>query len=249
MNLWQVSKAEDQITPLAGLLYRLVEGQEHAATLSLVDTLEEQVLLEDLLEQVKPPEASAYNHYHYLLRTPFRYPPLPWGSRFGRQHEPSLFYGGLSVMAVLAECAYYRFVFWQSMQGRPPKPMLRSEHTLFSAEYQCERGLQLQSQAFIAFRDMICNKSNYLAAQQLGSDMRSNNITAFEYPSARSVQPTTCIGLFSPAAFKQPKPLAMWHWVSEVGAETAAFKATEESQVTCFRRADFCLDGTLPIPA
>ena len=55
------------------------------ATRKLVDSLAEQELLEKLLEGAKPPAPGA--RVHYLLSTPFRYPPLPHGSRFGRATE------------------------------------------------------------------------------------------------------------------------------------------------------------------
>ena len=38
----------------------------------------------------------------------------------------------LLVDVTLAESAYYRFVFWNSMAGTPIKNQIRSEHSLFS---------------------------------------------------------------------------------------------------------------------
>ena len=43
------------------------------STLKLVDTLAEQALLEDILEESKPPVPPECRHLHYLLSTPFRY--------------------------------------------------------------------------------------------------------------------------------------------------------------------------------
>ena len=64
-------------------VYRIVETQEYAATMNLVDDLEEQELLEQLLDEVKPPYKKGTQKLHYLISTPFRYPPLKYGSRFG----------------------------------------------------------------------------------------------------------------------------------------------------------------------
>ena len=111
MTIWHKCDGESHITPIKGVCYRLVESQEQIATLGYVDTLEEQVLLEEMLDAVKPAYPMAGDDYHYLLKTPFRYPPLEWGSRLGSKHEASLFYAGLSVTSTLAESAYYRFVF------------------------------------------------------------------------------------------------------------------------------------------
>ena len=54
-EIWRQCKGERHIRPLQGRLVRLVESQEQVATLQLVDTLEEQALLEELLESSKPP--------------------------------------------------------------------------------------------------------------------------------------------------------------------------------------------------
>jgi hypothetical protein len=71
----------------------MVESQQQIATSSLVDDLAEQALLEELIERSKPPLRSGTERLHYLLATPFRYPPLRHGSRFGGRFEPSLLYG------------------------------------------------------------------------------------------------------------------------------------------------------------
>ncbi|MCY0725978.1 RES family NAD+ phosphorylase, partial [Klebsiella pneumoniae] len=81
---------------------------------------------------------------HYLLKTPFRYPPLRWGSRFGSVHEPSLFYAAQRLQTAMAEAAYYRFVLWNGMAVPPPSGRILSEHSTFEARYRVERGIQLQ---------------------------------------------------------------------------------------------------------
>jgi len=131
-EIWAACSARAERVPLAGVVYRLVESQEQVATNSLVRTLAEQALLEDLIESSKPRHSATTSGLHYLLATPFRYPPLPWGSRFGSRFEPGLFYGARSVGTTLAECAYYRFVFWSGMATPPPQP-LNTSHTMFNA--------------------------------------------------------------------------------------------------------------------
>jgi hypothetical protein len=71
--------------PLAGTCWRLVEAQHRVSTLKLVDSVDEQALLEDLIEAGKPPLPPECRHLHYLLSTPFRYgAAYPAGSRFRR---------------------------------------------------------------------------------------------------------------------------------------------------------------------
>jgi len=144
MDIWQLCEGERQVRPLRGRLLRMVESHAQVATLQLVDNLAEQALLEELLESSKPPLPEAAEPLHYLLKTPFRYPPLRWGSRFGSVHEPSLFYAAQRLETAMAEAAYYRFVLWNGMATPPPSGRILSEHSTFEARYRVERGIQLQ---------------------------------------------------------------------------------------------------------
>lgn len=261
--VWQQCDGASHICTVNGTLYRLIESQEHIATLGYVDTLEEQAVLEALLEDTKPsyPSLSLENvatasgpseqfaAYDYLLKTPFRYPPLKWGSRFGRMHEPSLFFGGLSVATTLAESAFYRFVFWRSMDGDAPKQTLHTEHTLFSVGYQSASGIRLQEQPFCHYQDDIAHPSHYDLSQKLGSDMRAANVDAFEYVSARDQLGGLCGALYTPLAFKQKKPLKKDQWFCELSATQVAFKGVMAKDVTRFDLSNFLIDGVFPLPA
>lgn len=245
MTIWEACQGPEQIRRVAGVLFRMVESQEQVATLGYVDTLEEQALLEQMLDEVKPPYRPDTDGLHYLLRTPFRYPPLRWGSRFGRIHEPGIFYGGCSSDATLAEAAYYRFVFWYSMDAAPVKEAIRSEHTLFSAAYRSERGIQLQEPPFSAFSAAITHPADYAQTQLLGTAMREAGVDAFEYPSARDPQRGLCVGLFSPAAFSQPQPGEQSQWLCELGAREVRFKQVGHSDVRRFGVETFFVGGGL----
>ena len=149
MDIWAACRDAVAPKPLAGELIRMVESQEQIATNALVDSLEEQSLLEEMLEASKPPTPAETAGLHYLLATPFRYPPLRHGSRFGVRQEPSLFYGSIDLSAALAETAYYRFVFWSGMEEPPPGGRLITEHTVFAALYAAARGLCLYEEPFL----------------------------------------------------------------------------------------------------
>lgn len=249
---WHSIVIDEQIQPISGILYRLAASQEQVATLGYVDTLEEQVLLESMLEDSKPnyPEEVEQDHpFDYLLKTPFRYPPLEWGSRFGQIHEPSLFYGGSSVRVTLLEAAFYRFVFWRSMQAEPPKPQLRTQHTLFSARYASQLAVKLDQLPFTAYTRLLTDPSRYEESQRLGQTMRASGVQAFQYASARDPQKETCIGLFSPEPFVDAKPLEKNHWFCELTATQVSFKRKGDHHIHTFLLDDFLLDGELPIPA
>jgi hypothetical protein len=249
LSLWEACEGARHIVTLQSLLYRLVESQEQVATLGYVDTLDEQALLEDMLERVKPAYPDDGAELHYLLKTPFRYPPLKWGSRFGRVHEPSLFYGGASVETTLAESAYYRLVFWASMDGAPVKDRIRTEHTLFSVGYATERGVRLQAPPFDTHLPELSDRTDYLSSQQLGTAMREDGVEAFEYRSARDPAQGTCVGLFTPAAFAQGRPRDKSQWLCETGAREVSFKQVGSRDVHRFALETFLVNGVLPFPA
>ena len=245
--IWAACGAETRIEPIMGRLWRLVESQEQAATLSYVDTLEEQALLEALLETTKPAAPPGSEGLHYLLRAPFRYPPLPWGSRFGRRHEPGILYGGLNLETTLAEAAYYRFVFRASM-ATPPAGVLRSTHTLFSARYATTQGVRLHAPPCDAHRETIAHPTDYGATQALGSAMRQAGVEAFEYPSARRAG-GLCVGLFEPDALVSQRPERLSTWLCEIHPERVFYKRLDSSQVQTFPLSAYLHRGELPLPA
>ena len=249
MDIWNQCEGPKHIGPIKGTLCRLVESQQHIATLELVDTLEEQAILESLLETSKPPYPSSIEAYDYLLKTPFRYPPLKWGSRFGRTHEPSLCYGAKELHTVLAESAYYRLIFWHSMDGDKPSIKLNTEHTLFSVGYRTEQGICLQDSPFNQFRAHLKNPRDYRDCQALGSDMREAGVVVFEYESARDSRGGICVALFKPEGFSTKRPRDKQQWHCELTAEKVTFKKANSLELYQFGFDDFALEGALPYPA
>jgi hypothetical protein len=247
--VWDACRGEEQIQSIKGVLYRQVESQEQVATLGYVDTLAEQAVLEELLDGVKPPPPQGYEHLHYLLYTPFRYPPLAWGSRFGKAHEPSLFYGGCSYEATLAESAFYRLLHLTSMDGKAPKNSMRSEHTVFSVGFASDLGVKLQNPPFDTCRDQLVHPQEYTVTQKLGADMRDNGIQVFEYTSARSLKEATCVALYTPAPFIESRPASMEQWLCETSLEGVAFKKAGDLTPVYYEAKQFMLDGKLPLPA
>src|SRR3546814_1362417 len=84
-DTWTPAALSAEARRLEGTCWRLVEAQHRVSTLKLVDTLDEQDLLERLTEEAKPSVPEECRHLHYLLATPFRYgAAYPRGSRFRR---------------------------------------------------------------------------------------------------------------------------------------------------------------------
>lgn len=250
MDIWQLCDGERQVRPLRGKLLRMAESQAQVATLQLVDNLAEQALLEDLLESSKPPLPEAAEALHYLLKTPFRYPPLRWGSRFGTVHEPSLFYAAMRLETAMAEAAYYRFVLWSGMASAPPSGRILSEHSTFEARYRVERGIQLQQPPFDQHGALLAHPSDYRVSQRLGAVMRTVGIEAFEYRSARCPEGGSNVALYVPTAFAEKRPRNLTAWLCETTDEYVAFKhAQTPDQPRLFHREQFLVQGQLPYPA
>jgi hypothetical protein len=245
--IWQHCQGERHIQPLQCRAWRVVESQEVIATLTLVDTLEEQDLLEQLLESTKP--ARPQPERHYLLTTPFRYPPLRHGSRFGKRHEPSLFYAAATVPTALAETAYYRLVFLEGM-AQPFANALNTEHTVFYVNVQCQRGIVLQSHPFDAYRSVLMAPSDYAATQTLGTEMRAAGVEGFQYRSARDAAGGINVALFVPQVIRSNAPQSATRWLCQTDIDGVAFRSADDREpLQHFARAQFLVHGKLPAPA
>ena len=231
-----------------GTLKRLVENQQQKVTLALTDTLAEHDVLENLLEASKPAPAAhpRLARFDYLLRAPWRYPPLPWGSRFGRRFEPSLFYGALSRAALFAEAAYYRLVFLEGMET-PFGDRVISQFTVFEAMFSTERGLDLSQPPFERHEKVLRHKSAYEPCQELGTVLRDRGVEAILYLSARADGDALNVALFSPDALRSRKHRNPRHGLCETRPSQVSFRLGDE--LFEFPREGFLVNGELPIPA
>ncbi|MGB5832370.1 MAG: RES family NAD+ phosphorylase [Thiohalocapsa sp.] len=227
---------------------RMVESQQQVATLSLVDDLGEQRLLEEMLESTKPAPRRGSDRLHYLLAAPFRYPPLRHGSRFGSRFEPALFYGAHRLTTALAEVAYYRLAFFTAMTEPPPSGRLRTQHSLFSARWHTTHGVRLQTPPCDAHGHLLRHPADYGATQRLGRAMRDAGIGAFEYPSARDLAAGINIGLFDPDSLLSREPIKPRSWLCETRADGVDFAAAANRELQHFPLRNFLLDGRLPRP-
>jgi hypothetical protein len=245
---WAPLVGEARAQPLTGEIVRLVESQEQVATNRLVATLAEQDLLESMLEASKPPLPKGALRLDYLLAAPFRYPPLPHGSRFGGRHEPGLFYSSRTVTTVLAESAYYRFVFWHGMRLAPRTP-LRTQHTLFGAKLRARRAYVLHATPFDVHRPVLASREDYGPTQALGRSLRAAGADALEYVSARDAAGGLNVALFSPAAFGQPRPTFKQEWLCDTRASEVSYYARGVDGPRNFALEQFTVNRRLPAPA
>ena len=226
----------------------MVESQHQISTRKLVDSDAEQQLLEQMIDTAKPPE-RAPRGLHYLLFTPFRYPPLRHGSRFGRRHERGIWYGSETQRTAFAEVAYYRLLFLEGTAA--DLGLLQTELTAFRAAVRTSQGVDLTIPPFAEYADALASRVSYTETQAVGAAMRAAGVEAFRFVSARDEQGGVNVGVIAPAAFgrRAPRSVETWHCT----ATRAAVELTRRDYFARasfqFARAEFLVDEVLPAPA
>jgi hypothetical protein len=229
----------------------VVEGQHVISTRKLVASDAEQLLLEELLERAKPPlpPEPEFEGLHYLLSTPFRYPPLPHGSRFGTRAERGIWYGAESLPTALAEVAYYRLLFLEGTEAELGPVFV--DMSAFTVGVESDRAVDFAAPAFAADRDEISSPVAYDASQRLGREMRADGVAAFRYRSARDSEGGFNLGLFTPRAFasRRPSPPETWHCTTARDGVELTKRDFFRHLSMSFPRQQFLVDGRLPAPA
>lgn len=247
-NIWTRCGGRSNARRLAGRAWRVVESQHLFSTRKLVDSDEEQRLLEQLIEDVKPP-SGAPPGMHWLLFTPFRYPPLRHGSRFGTRRERGIWYGSRTRATAFAEKAYYLLLFLSGTAA--DLTPLETDVSIFQAGYETSRGVDLTRGPFARYRPLISSATAYEEAQALGRDMRADGVEAFVYTSARDPEAGLSVGLFVAAALSSRRPGAPETWrcvATRDGVEVTKEDVFRPASFT-YPRQTFLVEGRLPAPA
>lgn len=240
-------------TALGRVVHRITARQGQSGTADLVDGLREQARLEQLIEGVKPPIPSDWPEAgkrgplpHRLLLTPFRYPPLESGSRFGRAHQPHLFYGARALETALAERAFHALRQLED-SPLPAGSRIQREQTAFSVQISAERGLALQEHLTAEALAAITDPASYNASQRCGDAMRERQVQAFEVPSARSPESPPVVGVMTPYAFSST-PFDLHDWTLEISGEGVTAVSFGNALTAHYPRELFLVDGCWPVP-
>jgi hypothetical protein len=247
-SIWTACAAACEPRSLSADAWRVVEAQHQVSTRKLVASDSEQQLLEELIDGVKP-SATFPRHLHYLLFTPFRYPPLRNGSRFGTRYERGIWYGSVRQSTAFSEVAYYRMLFLDGSEADFGK--VEAELTAFRVLLRSSSGVDVTQPPFDRYESELASPVSYAASQPLGSALRAAGIALIRFRSARDVAGGLNVAAFTPDVFgrRQPRSLETWH-------STASRDVVEVTRRDYFRRASFhfereqfLVDGSLPRPA
>lgn len=194
-------------------LWRAVEAQHRASTMVLVDTLDEQALLERLLEGTKPPLREGQETLHWLLFTPFRYPPLPSGSRFRSPVDPGVFYGADEQRTACAELGYWR---WRLLQDSPALDAIDPmQQTLFKTAVRGP-AIDLRQPPHVRQRKRWTDPLDYSACQKLARDARDAGVHIIRYESVRDPERGGCAAVLTHTAFAANAPSESELWTLAV---------------------------------
>jgi hypothetical protein len=205
--------AASEARQVSSALWRAVEAQHRASTMVLVDTLDEQSLLESLLDDSKPALPQSMRRLHWLLFTPFRYPPLPSGSRFRGPADPGVFYGAEERRTACAELGYWRWRFLQDSPALESMPPMAQ--TLFRTPVS-GAAIDLRQPPHDAQRAAWTDPRDYAACQAFARSARAAGMDMLVYESVRDPQAGACAAVLTHAAFAADAPDATESWTLAV---------------------------------
>nr|CAD6607530.1 RES domain-containing protein [Rhizobium sp. TCK] len=213
LPIWTPAALSSEARPVAGEFWRLVEAQHRVSTMKLVETVEEQALLENLLEETKPAFPPECVGLDYLLATPFRYgASYPHGSGFRRAGRTlGVFYATARVETAIAEMAFYRMLFFAESPDTP-LPANAAEYTAFAASVATEAGIDLTMPPLDRDNHAWEHRTDYAACQALADAAREAGLDAILYRSVRDPACGVNLALLSADAFAAREPVERQTW-------------------------------------
>jgi hypothetical protein len=238
---WTPAALSREHRRLSGTCWRLVEGQHVVSTMALVDTLDEQTLLEQLIDDSKPAVPAECRGLHYLLSTPFRYgAPYPAGSRFRRAGlMPGVFYASSTIATAVAEMSYRRLLFFAESPDTP-WPANAVDHTAFSVRFSTRHGLDLTSSPFDPDAKAWTNPIDYGKCHSFADAAREAGTQVLKYQSARA--DGINVALLACGAFSSREPLERQVWRIHTAASGVRAICAFPEQRLAFDRAAFARD-------
>jgi hypothetical protein len=243
LPIWTAAALSSEAVRLNGKVWRLVEAQHRVSTLKLVDTLDEQALLEDLIEETKPAIPAECRHLDYLLATPFRYGSVyPLGSRFRRAgRTKGVFYAAEQVATAVAEMAFYRLLFFADSPDTP-WPKDAAEYTAFSAAIRTDQAIDLTKPPLSKDSIHWTAFFAYGACQALADAAREAELHAIRYQSVRDPAKRANVAVLSCHAFAKSKPVDRQTWRIRLSASGVQALCEFPRQRVGFGRADLAGD-------
>lgn len=240
---WTEDALRSETRSYKGPAWRLVEAQHMVSTMKLVDGIAEQDVLEEILEETKPPVPEECRGLDYLLATPFRYRPYPQGSRFRRAGlTPGVWYGAEHPETAAAEMVFYRYLFYAESPDTP-FPDDAAEYTAFSASISTSTSIDLMRGTLADDHDRWTHLTDYGQCQLLAETARGVGAEVIRYTSVRDAEGRANLAVLTCRAFAQPQPVERQTWRIRIG-RTGAQALREHPRLGL----DFGCDAFAPDP-
>jgi len=212
--------------------WRAVEAQHVVSTLRLTGSdPARQELLERILEESKPPLPAAAEQHHYLLSTPFRYPPSGHGSRFRAWPDAGMLYAARERRTACAEMGYWRWRFLRDSTGMTT--MRAAAQTVFQLGAGGE-GIDLTMDPLRAWRADWTDPAQYGATQALARAARALSMQWIAYESVRDPDAGLCFAVLDPTAIRPRQPLARETWYLTVTESATIWQRERQRFVFSF---------------
>lgn len=243
---WTPDELSCEQVLIEGSYWRAVEAQHRKSTMKLVDSRDEQEILEREIEAAKPPAVDASENYEFLLFTPFRYSgPYPTGSRFRRAGlTEGVFYCCASPITAMAEMAFLRLLFHAESPGTP-FPSNPAEYTVFSARVHTSHGLDTTRPPLVRDAELWRRLSDYSCCQELADKARQCGTQAIKYRSVRDVSGGINLAIFSLDAFASRRTEKAQSWHLQLRQSVAWAKCEAPHQTISFDTMYFLRDDRL----
>jgi hypothetical protein len=190
----------------------MVEGQHVISTMALVDTAEEQAVLESLLEATKPAIPEDCRHLHYLMSAPFRYGTYPTSSRFRRRgRTPGVFYASEHSLTAAAETIWYRFRFFDASPGTP-LPQSAAAYTALAVRADVPFAADLTAPPLSDRAADWTDPDDYTACLAFADTARAEGIELIRYTSVRDPAARANVAILTCRAFAEREPAATESW-------------------------------------
>ncbi len=212
-------------------LWRAVEAQHVVSTMALVDTLDEQHVLERLLDASKPPVPAGAEALHYLLFTPFRYGPPPGGSRFRGPTDSGVFYAADEIRTACAELGYWR---WRHLRDTPAMTSMPGKpQTVFRTRVAADT-IDLREPPLVRDRAAWTSPTDYGPCQRLAATARQAAVGAIRYESVRDPRHGGCCAVLDWRAFVRPAPIDAQTWSLSVTRERVVWQRSDALRSEAF---------------
>ena len=235
---WTPRAVASEAAPLRFDLWRAVEAQHVVSTMALVDTLDEQHVLERMLDDGKPP--------------------VPDGA--GALALPAVHAVSLSAAAgrlALSRAERPRRVLWRR---RGAHRLRRARLLALAASARRRRrctampaqaadgvsrqarddAVDLRAAPFVRDRAAWTAPDDYAACQRFGVAAREAGVGAIRYESVRDPQHGGCCAVLTPERVRAPAPLEQQTWMLSVSRERVVWQRTH---VLRARRYEFRARG------